>query len=57
MPSKASARWLSEVDVTSLLDIHTAIAALEHGLFPIVAESSPERRAEVLRKWGTSSSR
>ena len=32
MPSKASARWLSEADVTSLLDINTAITALEHGL-------------------------
>ena len=32
MPSKASVLWLSEADVTSLLDINTAIAALEHGL-------------------------
>ena len=32
MPSRASARWLTEADVTSLLDINTAITALEHGL-------------------------
>lgn len=32
MTSKAPARWLSEADVTSLLDIGAAIAALEQGL-------------------------
>jgi alanine dehydrogenase len=32
MPPKAPARWLSEADVTSLLHIPAAIAALEHGL-------------------------
>lgn len=32
MPQRAPARWLSESDVTSLLDIPAALAALEHGL-------------------------